>query len=285
MKFSASKKTLAAAVASLCALTAVPALTASAANGQGATHASQSRSVDGTSWNFDGTWTDKQGRTGVSHVKVQPQKFWASRRQAHDAVARDHHERGRARVEGHSKVMNLEVKSIDQAGAATSTQALAATCDILHLNLGPLDLDLLGLVIHLDEVVLDIVAESGAGNLLGNLLCAVAGLLDPPAASAGSSASSPPAQPDPRDPERPRRPRRRRLSQPCREAPRRESGGVLRCVAMTVPAPRSTERPPPARQPDESTQMGEEPPNCRRCAGDSAESTSCPGEHQESSRV
>ena len=42
----------------------------------------------------------------------------------------------------------------------------------------PLDLDLLGLQVHLDKVVLDIVAATGAGNLLGNLLCAVTGLLD-----------------------------------------------------------------------------------------------------------
>jgi hypothetical protein len=53
-----------------------------------------------------------------------------------------------------------------------------ATCDILDLSLGPLDLDLLGLVVHLDEVNLTIDAEQGPGNLLGNLLCAVAGLLD-----------------------------------------------------------------------------------------------------------
>ena len=53
-----------------------------------------------------------------------------------------------------------------------------ASCDILHLELGPLDLDLLGLVVHLDRVVLDITAQSGAGNLLGNLLCAITGLLD-----------------------------------------------------------------------------------------------------------
>jgi hypothetical protein len=32
--------------------------------------------------------------------------------------------------------------------------------------------------VHLDKVVLNIVAQSGAGQLLGNLLCAVAGLLD-----------------------------------------------------------------------------------------------------------
>jgi hypothetical protein len=53
-----------------------------------------------------------------------------------------------------------------------------ATCEILDLTLGPLDLDLLGLVVHLDQVHLEITAESGPGNLLGNLLCAVAGLLD-----------------------------------------------------------------------------------------------------------
>ena len=74
----------------------------------------------------------------------------------------------------------IRVKSIN--GTSTSGKPLAsakaATCDVLHLNLAPLDLDLLGLQVHLDRVVLDIVAKSGAGNLLGNLLCAVAGLLD-----------------------------------------------------------------------------------------------------------
>lgn len=56
----------------------------------------------------------------------------------------------------------------------------AATCPILNLDLGPLHLDLLGLVVDLNRVVLNIVAQSGAGNLLGNLLCAVTGLLDNP---------------------------------------------------------------------------------------------------------
>jgi hypothetical protein len=62
----------------------------------------------------------------------------------------------------------------DSAGQVTTQ----ATCDILNLVLGPLDLNLLGLEVHLNRVVLDIVARTGAGNLLGNLLCAVAGLLD-----------------------------------------------------------------------------------------------------------
>jgi hypothetical protein len=34
------------------------------------------------------------------------------------------------------------------------------------------------LQVHLDQVVLDITAQSGPGNLLGNLLCAVTHLLD-----------------------------------------------------------------------------------------------------------
>jgi hypothetical protein len=54
------------------------------------------------------------------------------------------------------------------------------TCEILHLDLGPLSLDLLGLQVDLNRIVLDITAQSGAGNLLGNLLCGVAGLLDQP---------------------------------------------------------------------------------------------------------
>ena len=56
--------------------------------------------------------------------------------------------------------------------------AASGTCSILHLTLGPLDLNLLGLVVHLDEVVLDISAQPGPGNLLGNLLCGVANLLN-----------------------------------------------------------------------------------------------------------
>lgn len=52
------------------------------------------------------------------------------------------------------------------------------SCKILTLNLGPLHLNLLGLVVDLSPVNLDITAEQGSGNLLGNLLCDVAHLLD-----------------------------------------------------------------------------------------------------------
>lgn len=58
--------------------------------------------------------------------------------------------------------------------------AASGTCQILNLTLGPLDLNLLGLTVHLNQVVLNITAQQGPGNLLGNLLCAVANLLNNP---------------------------------------------------------------------------------------------------------
>lgn len=64
------------------------------------------------------------------------------------------------------QLVNLPVSSIDPS------------CQILNLVLGPLDLNVLGLTIHLNQVVLNITAVPGNGNLLGNLLCAVANLLN-----------------------------------------------------------------------------------------------------------
>jgi hypothetical protein len=85
---------------------------------------------------------------------------------------------------------NHQIKlPVDTGDAARSSDgagrsAAALSCDILILQLGPLDLDLLGLTIHLDQVLLEIIAETGAGNLLGNLLCAITSLLDSVAALA-----------------------------------------------------------------------------------------------------
>jgi hypothetical protein len=55
---------------------------------------------------------------------------------------------------------------------------VTGSCRILDLTLGPLHLDLLGLVVDLNQVHLTITAQQGPGNLLGNLLCAVANLLN-----------------------------------------------------------------------------------------------------------
>ena len=74
----------------------------------------------------------------------------------------------------------VPVQSITAGGRTSGLSYQQATCRILHLELGPLDLNLLGLRIQLNRVVLDITAQRGPGNLLGNLLCAVAGLLNGP---------------------------------------------------------------------------------------------------------
>ena len=61
---------------------------------------------------------------------------------------------------------------------AATTVASKNSCPILHLVIGPIKLNLLGLVVTTNQIVLDITAVPGAGNLLGNLLCAVANLLN-----------------------------------------------------------------------------------------------------------
>jgi len=63
-----------------------------------------------------------------------------------------------------------------------------ATGNILHLSLGPVDLNLLGLEVSLDNcangpVTVDISAQPGPGKLLGNLLSGLTHLLDSSAAS------------------------------------------------------------------------------------------------------
>ena len=68
---------------------------------------------------------------------------------------------------------------------AIAPAAMTAACEILHLDPGPIDLNLLGLTIHTNEIVLDIAAVPGPGNLLGNLLCSVANLLNGSGALSG----------------------------------------------------------------------------------------------------
>ena len=82
-----------------------------------------------------------------------------------------------------SMAMTRPVAAAAQSGVFRPAAA-QASCGILFLNLGPLHLDLLGLVIDLNQVVLAVTAVTGAGNLLGNLLCALLGLLDLPGALA-----------------------------------------------------------------------------------------------------
>jgi hypothetical protein len=82
---------------------------------------------------------------------------------------------------------NAVVGTVTNQAVTTPLQA-TGSCDILNLTLGPLDLNLLGLRVQ----------------LLGNLLCAAAGLLDSPTGGGGGwhRQSAPVdrrvAEPDPR---------------------------------------------------------------------------------------
>ena len=69
------------------------------------------------------------------------------------------------------------VQNISQTITAPIS-GVSGSCQILSLTLGPLHLDLLGLTVDLNQVVLNITAQPGPGNLLGNLLCDVANLLN-----------------------------------------------------------------------------------------------------------
>ena len=62
-------------------------------------------------------------------------------------------------------------------------------CAILALDLGPINLPVLGLVVRTNQIQLRIDAVQGPGNLLGNLLCGITGILDP-----GTLASTPLSQ-------------------------------------------------------------------------------------------
>ena len=73
------------------------------------------------------------------------------------------------------KAFSAPIRSLTRSTKGTrSTQRTARICDVLNLDLAPLRLELLGLIIELDRVVLNIRANS-RGGLLGSLLCGLAG--------------------------------------------------------------------------------------------------------------
>jgi hypothetical protein len=69
------------------------------------------------------------------------------------------------------------------SGIGATASVNPASCNILHLSLGPVNLNLLGLNVQLNNchggpVTVDITATPGAGKLLGNLLCDLGNLLN-----------------------------------------------------------------------------------------------------------
>ena len=83
-------------------------------------------------------------------------------------------------VGGITDLLNAALANLLDAVVTDIINAVAGSCDILHLELGPLDLNLLGLEVILDDcdggpVVVDINGQRGRGKLLGNLLCGLLG--------------------------------------------------------------------------------------------------------------
>ena len=127
-------------------------------------HASASVSVPIT-----GTYTDSNGGVGQFVGTFSPQTFGV---QSGKLVAIGTLTGNMTNADGTS------LGTVSNANTAFPVASSLASCTILTLNLGPLHLNLLGLVVNLNQVVLNITAVPGPGNLLGNLLCAIANLLN-----------------------------------------------------------------------------------------------------------
>ena len=82
----------------------------------------------------------------------------------------------------HFTKRNVKMPVAQSTGAAA---AQATSCQVLDLVINPITLNLLGLVVHTDTIHLNITAVPGAGNLLGNLLCGILGILNPPTGGTG----------------------------------------------------------------------------------------------------
>jgi hypothetical protein len=121
------------------------------------------------------------GTYGIQRFVVKNGKVWSVGRLKGTLKGRH--------VSRSNVMMPASLTGSDVSGA----QVGGRTCPILHLVLGPIDLNLLGLRVRLgggpnanQVIVLDITAQQG-GGLLGDLLCGIANLLNPPGVLGGLS--------------------------------------------------------------------------------------------------
>jgi hypothetical protein len=142
-----------------------PALAHKAAAAQATSPGSLTSVVTGTFTNADGT--------GTFNGTFTPRKFSV----VNGVLKATGVLKGTLTDANGTKLRTVRQTVTDSVNTST-TAAAPAACSILNLVLGPLNLNLLGLVVTLNQVHLVITAVPGAGNLLGNLLCAVANLLN-----------------------------------------------------------------------------------------------------------
>jgi hypothetical protein len=166
-------RTAALAVLMVCAVSLGAAATASAAQDPPTTPLTKKVAVTGTK-GFKGTFTiDRFANRGGKMVAIGRLS-------------------GTVRKNGKAKRVKARTvslpASVTGAGPATSAKASqdplpplpgGPSCQVLALDLGPINLNLLGLVVRTNEIQLRIDAVRGPNNLLGNLLCAITGILNP----------------------------------------------------------------------------------------------------------
>jgi hypothetical protein len=75
--------------------------------------------------------------------------------------------------------VRIPAKLTNSGAQAAQIPPTPNACQILSLTLQPIDLNLLGLRVRTSRIDLLIEGVRGAGNLLGNLLCGITGILDP----------------------------------------------------------------------------------------------------------
>jgi hypothetical protein len=161
-------------------LTATAASAATAHAGSAAVAAAPAASPGSITATVTGTFTNADGQ-GTFAGTFTPQKFAVVNGviEATGLLKGTMTDANGTKLGTVSQTATLPLKTSAATGGAKSNAANAAlACNVLDLVLGPLNLNLLGLVVTLNQVHLVINAVPGAGNLLGNLLCAVAGLLN-----------------------------------------------------------------------------------------------------------
>jgi hypothetical protein len=142
---------------------------------QGATKSQSAVAVEPFSAPATGSFVDSSGSPGVFAGTFAPTEFAAV---DEDVIATGTLTGTLTDSAGTQLGTVTQTISTPLDRSASGARIAAADCQILDLRLQPIDLDLLGLVVHLDTVHLNISADTGPGDLLGNLLCALTGLLD-----------------------------------------------------------------------------------------------------------
>ena len=162
-------RTAALAALMVCAVSLGAAGTASAAQEPAKTPLTKTVALTGTK-GFKGTYTiDRFASKGGKLVAIGTLKGTMRKSGKTKRVSRK------------NVTMPASVAGAGPASGAKASQVppIPGACQVLNLVLGPINLNLLGLSVRTNQINVRIDAIPGAGNLLGNLLCAVTNLLNP----------------------------------------------------------------------------------------------------------